>query len=944
MIKLEDIYAATRNGLDIILYYYPQAKDAVDSKKPFCLRGEKTASTYIKQFGNIWKITDFGDDAHAKSPIDVMMREEGLNFAECVCTLADRYGVGNTLNATINKPDFKQRPATESEPAGHFDYEAKEAFTPAELEVLGAKVEQRHVDALGYKSLAWYSLTKLNDKKVLETTTVSSNEHYPIFARICPTDKEHFVKVYQPLNTDKAYRFFYKGAKPKDYINGLDELRKTWSELNETERRIFESNKANENKAYKEQKLDAVVICSGERDAINTKSFGFCPLWLNSESATIDIWAYKEICKYAEKVYNIPDIDVTGLRKGVELGMKHLDIHTVKLPMWLSTFKDMRGKPRKDLRDFLELRSLRSDFENLLKIAMPYRFWQWVETKNGKSLEINTAYLLNFLSDAGFGKIQDPNTKKETLVQVVGSTVREVTSKDIRAYIVRFVRENVADITVLNLVLNSTRTKTVTMEDLNVIELDFKNFEDNKQYMFFANKTLEITPDGIKEHRPAESGRYVWDTAISKHRFKRLAPSFKITQSENNDEYMIDILDIKSHYFRYLINSSRMYWREELEEMETGDKEKDEAYALANKFTIDGQRLSYEQIEEQQQNLIAKIFAIGYIMHRYKAESKSWTLWVMEDKVSEDGVSSGGSGKSFMMRFLQKFVTTVTLGGRNKKLTENPHIFENVTRNTHFILVDDADQYIDFDFFYDKITGGLDINGKHVKSEPLSPEDSPKLVFTSNFPPRSGSSSTARRLLYVVFSDYYHEATEDNGYRESRAIRSDFGYDICNAKYSEDFWNEDINFLVECQQFYLSTCANNVKIQPPMKKVQERQNIATMGNQFRSWADVYFSHDGTNINIELSREQAFTDFVNDSKVKNWTTQAFTKAMKAFCKNADWVFELNPKELCNQPKRITRNISGKTTEMIYVRTNDAIGNPMDLNKTGLPDRQLTISNN
>jgi hypothetical protein len=249
MIKLEDIYAATRNGLDIILYYYPQAKDAVDTKKPFCLRGEKTASTYIKQFGNIWKITDFGDDAHAKSPIDVMMREEGLNFAECVCTLADRYGVGNTLNATINKPDFKQRPATESEPAGHFDYEAKEAFTTAELEVLGAKVEQRHVDALGYKSLAWYSLTKLNDKKVLETTTVSSNEHYPIFARICPTDKDPFVKVYQPLNTDKAYRFFYKGAKPKDYINGLDELRKTWSELNETERRIFESNKANENKA-----------------------------------------------------------------------------------------------------------------------------------------------------------------------------------------------------------------------------------------------------------------------------------------------------------------------------------------------------------------------------------------------------------------------------------------------------------------------------------------------------------------------------------------------------------------------------------------------------------------------------------------------------------------------------------------------------------------------
>jgi len=62
MIKLEDIYSATRNGLDIILYYYPQAKDCVDTKKPFCLRNEKTPSCYVKEFGNTWKVTDFGDD------------------------------------------------------------------------------------------------------------------------------------------------------------------------------------------------------------------------------------------------------------------------------------------------------------------------------------------------------------------------------------------------------------------------------------------------------------------------------------------------------------------------------------------------------------------------------------------------------------------------------------------------------------------------------------------------------------------------------------------------------------------------------------------------------------------------------------------------------------------------------------------------------------------
>ena len=35
MIEVKDIYAASNNGLDIILYYYPQASGCVDNKKHF---------------------------------------------------------------------------------------------------------------------------------------------------------------------------------------------------------------------------------------------------------------------------------------------------------------------------------------------------------------------------------------------------------------------------------------------------------------------------------------------------------------------------------------------------------------------------------------------------------------------------------------------------------------------------------------------------------------------------------------------------------------------------------------------------------------------------------------------------------------------------------------------------------------------------------------------
>lgn len=926
MIKADDILQATKGGLDIILYYYPQARESAENpRKPFNLRNEKTPSAFLKEFGNQWKVTDFGDDAQARSCFDICMQEENVKFYEAVCLLADRYGVSNTINSAINKPEIRQRPAGDDEPDGHFNYEIKKEWTKQELEIFGHRVKQDHVDKLSYRSLAWYSKTKKNKSGQLETTIILSNENYPIFSRECYYKKadgtdQVFMKIYQPLNADKAFRFFYNGSKPKDYVNGLNELRRAYAEFNEREQQRFESDPANANKIYKNQKLECAVFCSGERDAVNCLSYSYYPLWLNSESVTLTEPDYREIMKYVEKLYNIPDIDKTGKRKGVELGLKYLSLHTVKLPEWLSAYKDMRGKPRKDLRDFLDIRREKRDFEDLIKRAMPYQFWEWVETKNGKSLEINTAYMLNFLSDSGFGKIQDPQTKKETLVQVIGSIVKEVTSKDIRAFLVDFVREHEPDIKVVNLVLNSTRTKTVTMDDLNKIEIDFSDHADDKQFLFFNNKTIEVTPNQINEYSQGTSPRYVWEHKISNHRFRRIEPAFTVNR-DTEDNFHMEIKHTKSHYFRYLINASRTYWREEYETLSSGDENTEKDYFTENHFNIAGTRLNFEQIQEQKDNLLAKIFAIGYMMHRYKALSKAWAVWVMEDKVSDDGQSLGGTGKSFMVKFLKNFKQIVTFGGRNKKLTENQHIFERVTRDTDLMLIDDADQYLDFNFFYGVITGDMERNEKHVKSQELTYEESPKLIITSNHPPRSNDSSTSRRLLYVIFSDYYHEKNEDNDYKETRTIHDDFGYDICKNSYSEEYWNEDINFVVDCIQFYLSVSGENIKLQPPMKKAYERMNISTMGNQFRDWAEVYFSPNSLNVDKQLIKSKVMEDFVRDTNLKGWSTKQFTKAMQAFAKNSPWIYELNPPILQNAGKRIVRNIEGKTHEILYVRTID-----------------------
>ena len=112
MIKAEDIYRASNGGLDIILYYYPQASECVNNKKHFKRRpDEDDASACIKRFGDVYKVTDFGDQGTAMSPIDICMQEENLRFTEAIAVLADRYHVTDELKRSVNKPEIRKRPA-----------------------------------------------------------------------------------------------------------------------------------------------------------------------------------------------------------------------------------------------------------------------------------------------------------------------------------------------------------------------------------------------------------------------------------------------------------------------------------------------------------------------------------------------------------------------------------------------------------------------------------------------------------------------------------------------------------------------------------------------------------------------------------------------------------------------------------------------------------------
>lgn len=748
-------------------------------------------------------------------------------------------------------------------------------------------------------------------------------------------DRDCFYKIYEPLNVEKQWRFQYqpKGKKPQKYINGLSELVTAYNELNEREEKIFFADPANEGKPFKSVKLPEAIICSGERDSVCVKALGYFPLWFNSETYCVSEEEWKLINKYVETVYNIPDIDATGKIKGTELALKFIDIHTIWLPEKLSRYRDNRGHARKDFRDWCEIWKTNNDFRDLLTLATPAKFWTTSRAeKTGKlKYSIDVSCLHEFLTLNGFYSLRDKHAASTQFVRIVGNIVKIVTPKEIREFVHSWTMETAQPRDLRNLVLSTPTLSAGTLESLREVDPDFTNYTEKSQFFFFPKFSVEVTADGITryENRTATNGRYVWEENIIDHDIRFLPDMFEISHPEgmfSSEDFDLKITNCSSNYFRYLINSSRLHWRKELEESLAGwDHDKAEQYRAEHKFDIAGPNLTADEIMEQKLCLINKIFTIGFMMHRYKSESRAWAPFVMDNVIGENDQCNGRSGKSFMFRALSHFTKWLKLSGRNPKLLENQFAFEQVSKHLGIVVVDDCDEYLPFKQFYDNITSDITINTKNVSAYTLTFNEAPKFAFTTNYVPKEFDPSSVGRMIFVVFSDYYHQQTEDNNYLETRQIRTDFNKDLFGSSYTEAEWEADINFMLQCVRFYLSVSHLPVKIEPRMDNIIFRKYLRDMSDNFRDWAEGFFSLDGGNLDKEIVREQAFEAYKRFSGVSKITMQKFSKSLKGFCYTCDYIEELNPVDMHNSGSRIMRRIEDPLThqktqkEMIYIRS-------------------------
>lgn len=960
-ISQEQILEATNGGFDLITRFLPMAR----LNKHFKIRHEGTESANISKKNGVYFVKDWGDVGGfygtSRNGIHIYAKELGLTYFEALLKLGEELGIidqNKTAPKNITACEFSEFKGELNEEG--FCYETKD-FTPYELEILGPLVTADVCRKYGLYSLKSYSWLKKEEglqKELCKVYTVESSETFPVFAFIVksgggkvkisiqegktvaeqPKEESQWLKIYKPKSSDKKYRFSYLGKKPRQHIFGLENVKAQFNKIQEPMQYDEEGN------VYmaKEKKLSRIVICSGDRDSLNMASTGETVVWFNSETAEITEAQISMLFKYAEEVINVPDLDPTGYDAGKKLALEHIEVKTAWLPSYLSKKKDFRGSPLKDFTDFMkteaeyddkEQNELRRKVKRLLELSRPARFWtvKYKRNKEGiitdQTFSINYKNAFNFLKLNGFFRIKD-NQRKEGyyFVQQTKHILREVSSQEIKDFFIIFLDKKQQEKglklfpdELLNMVIGTEAVSEKKLVNLETKDFDFTDFTSHSQYFFFDKFIWEVTKEKIEVINKGYS-RYVMEqdilneiifrqtrAEIDTSKLKIEEPFFKIKKDENAN-WQLEIKRKDCDFMNYLINSCRVYWKEELLKYKPSQYDD---YLNDNKFILNKETLSEDQIYEQELHFINKVFCYGYMLHRYKDPAKAWCLYIMDNEVVDDNESHGRTGKSiFSSLALRLFMNSKYLGARKKGLLDSEFLYDGITEQTDYVLFDDADKRFQFQQLFTDITGDLNVNPKNQNAYLIPFYLSPKFCISTNYAPFGLDSSTKGRVLFMSFANWYHGEIE--GFKERNPM-----HDFENRFFTEwdmNQWNLFLNFSMQCLQFYLSV---NEKIGAPEGNIRKRNLIAEIGVVFLEWAEDYFQ--GDNLDTLICKKIAYEHLKNYNKsVQSTSSTAFKRKLEQFCELKGYVFNPPDKITDKTNNRIMAWYEGKTEEHFYIQ--------------------------
>lgn len=964
---------ATHAGLDIIAWLIPQAdttkinatKGTKAFKSPF--RNEKTPSCnlFYSAKAESWGITDFGDsdgDKNFTSALDLYMRINHISQSDVSTALLElcmRFNVPTgDGKRVLKKPEITSKETEKEDPFSFVECE----WTPLHVSVFNPRANHNSEDGkelynnliqaaqhYGLKPISEYQMDSVADDGKRIRRTVKATTVFPLFIWLQGAQPNHsellkaaikaenfqeaarlknaiWGKIYQPYAEHKKHRFFHFGHKPSRFIYGMDGLKKRYEESLQIGIESLSPDDRDSDKFMRkfrhEFKLDEIIITTGGSDGMNVAALGFYTVWSNSESEFLTASEYAELKKYAKTIYYVGDLDDTGKKASYKIGMRFIDCRIIRLPYQLTEHRGWRNEKAKDVKDYCRYYS-GYDFRGLMRIASPFQFWNFnPNSKAAIPYTFNPKAAIHFLSEHGFSKFENTNTPAGyELVRVDGNIVTKVRPDDLKSYLLEFCFAQRCNEDVINLIYRTKAIREEFARDLPWLKASFRRGDKTSQYWFFENSIWHINSESTEVMKPGSVPIYCWNDKVysvpnvPEYEIKQLEDPFSVELVD--ETYKLTIHDYDFQFTQFVVNTARVHWAEEFKRAGV-DPDITQAQAIEkNLHTIDGPLLDEEKRYEQTLHFLSRCSMMGYLLHTHKVDSKAWAPWITENTERDVKEAHGGTGKSLLFKKIHEvLLNSIWKDGRNIK--DEKFLFGSVNSTHELFIVADADKSTSLSPYFNAITDGIENRTLYSLGAYIPYENSPKIVFISNYFPWDLSPSDLRRLWPIGFSDYYHSIGGLHG--EHRNPGQDFGKDLYSSWTPEE-WTKWFNFMRCCLQLYLKYG----RINPPMAQMNRQMAKIAMGQNFEAWARSYFTPDKMNLlpggfvpSVDNCKEMVFIpvkialhnylEYLKEMKASRevMTETSFVKKLESFAKYSGYIF--NPTTIRNGNMRLQKKVS------------------------------------
>ena len=645
----------------------------------------------------------------------------------------------------------------------------------------------------------------------------------------------------------------------------------------------------------KKTKFKRIIICSGFRDAVNvyfhSDAHVVYPL---SESAGIDAGLIKRLLNLSNQVYILYDSDKTGQKNARAINMAFPQLRNVELPKNLSALTERRnGKPCKDIAGYFETyatilkregnrQNINDHFQVLLSQSVPIMFWQkrCISTRKEQETgvmryryQIITDCMTRFLSYSGLQIYDDTSTGDSNFVYIRDNIVEFVPEKSVLVRARQIMKDYLCshpywnDPDLSTVISTSKGINSQTIREVSHICLNFNSFGEDFDYLFFQNGALKVTADDVKLIDYRDFPYHVNSEAILPIDYIQTERCFEIVKNEEVDDIegkhktMIekilktDTNAIRAENMRYttelrlwqfklilskpieqmpvpfqfIYDTCRVFWREE------------------EKLKANGKKLGNDEKQFQDAHFINKAGGLGYMLSRFRTGARQQMGQLVDYRVNDEKKNTGRNGKSLIAAMLSCVRVGCKVDGKSFKTSPDSLAknFREYKPSVHgFIYIDDLLRNFNAELLFG-LSSSITVKNLYHDEVSVAPEQSAKILFSSNRCFDMTDPSTFGRLYPMMVSDYYHAATMD-GMRE-RSPYQKFGHTLVDLNHEQEYM-ETVNMLIQFLQFYLS---NHQVIIPPLEQGGMHRYIhrAIRDQRFVGWASCFFQGDVFGIPI-----------------------------------------------------------------------------------------------